>query len=97
MAPIQHRIHVRGHPGSSLAHIESEPAWGIGHQHRIGYKNQLYCRPGLTHPNDKEEPIVDKIYDGLKLKAQKGSLTNFRQLVYQQEVIASGTFLTWGW
>ena len=88
MAPIPHRVRVSNHPGSSIADIEGEPDWGVGHEHRIGYKNRQDRRAGITHAcdEDEDEPEVDKEYQELQARAQGGELTNFRQIFNEEKV-----------
>jgi len=90
MPPIPWRVSVQDHPGSSLADLRNEPDWDVGHQHRIGYKNNQDRVPGLTHAYDEsseedDETAVDHFED-LKDGAQDGNLTNFRDLVKNQTV-----------
>jgi len=94
MPAIPWRISVQDHPGSSFADLKNEPEWGVGHQHRVGYKNKQDRRPGLTHSQDEsyddEDETAQEHFQDLKNDAKKGTLTNFRDLVSQQEVSVHG-------
>jgi len=89
MPAIPWRISVHDHPGSSSSELKDEPEWGVGHQHRVGYKNKQDRRPGLTHAqdeSDEDDETAQEHFQDLKDDAKDGKLTNFRNLVSQQKV-----------
>lgn len=86
MAP---RARVADHPGSSQEDIESEPDWGLGRNHRIGFLNNDDRRPGLVHGADEQddeeeaELVAEQNEDVERLRSrrQHGELINFRDVM----------------
>ena len=94
MPPIQHRVTVRSHPGSTHQEISNEPDWGGGHEHRVGFRNLQNRVPGLTHSGDEREDsdesqdVVEeaaKKYHDFAEKVEEGKLVNFRDVINAQE------------
>lgn len=95
MAPHAHprTTVVNPHPGSSAEEIANEPNWGVGHQHRVGYRNRSYRVPGLTHdPEHDDAPSKAEIDAARKQRAAlqrditEKKLLNFRDLIARQKV-----------
>ena len=96
MPPLSYPVKVKYHPGSSLQDIEAEPAWGFGHEHRVGFRNAQDRVPGLTHSGDEhwEDHDANKVietgkatekYHEFQEKIEGGKLMNFRDVVNAQE------------
>ena len=82
-------VTVQPHPGSSTQDIANEPEWGLGHEHRIGFKNRSNRLPGITHKEDRHhEDAVEEEKEQAQLQeeAKEGKLLNFRDLIQHQEV-----------
>lgn len=83
-------IHVRHHPGSSAEEIANEPDWGVGHNHRAGFRNRDNRVAGLTHhEHDAEIEQAGKDLEYLRKEAEKGDLLNFRDVILHQKVCHS--------
>lgn len=81
-------VTVQPHPGSSTQDIANEPEWGLGHEHRIGFKNRSNRLPGITHKEDRHhEDAVEEEKEQAQLQeeAKEGKLLNFRDLIQHQE------------
>ena len=82
-------VRVQDHPGSSKQDIANEPDWGVGHQHRVGFRNKGNRVPGLIHDNqdyDDEIKNARKLRKELKDEEATGQLVNFRDLILHQPV-----------
>lgn len=93
MPPIPYSVSVKDHPGSSREDIENEPQWDVGHNHRVGFKNNQNRTAGLTHtqdePEEDEEVETEEArqrFDELKKRAKKGDLLNFRDILNNEKV-----------
>lgn len=81
-------LHVQEGPGSSRKEVADEPDWGVGHQHRVGFRNKTQRVPGLVH----DEEYLDEIANAQKLREElnddelAGELVNFRDLIEHQPV-----------
>ena len=94
-APPARSAEVTGHPGSTAAEIASEPDWGTGHQHRVGFVNAAGRRAGLTHDgdfevnNEDEKRFVEEAmrkYRETRERTKEGDLVNFDQVMQAQTV-----------
>ncbi|PVH68719.1 molybdopterin binding oxidoreductase [Cadophora sp. DSE1049] len=96
MLPIPHPVTVRYHPGSALQEVMNEPAWGFGHNHRVGFRNKHNRLPGLTHSGDEHDEdwhVREDIqaseaagrYQEFREEVKKGKLVSFRDIVNAQE------------
>ncbi|KAM0811418.1 hypothetical protein AB5N19_11774 [Seiridium cardinale] len=80
-------------PGSSVKEIENEPNWGVGHNHRIGYKNDQSRFAGLTHDGDEHwgsdeekrfaEDAMER-YRKLRQRYNRSELLNFQDIMEAQ-------------
>jgi nitrate reductase (NAD(P)H) len=98
-APPATTATVTSHPGSTADEILQEPAWGAGHQHRIGFVNRSGRVAGFTHDGDHDEDdheFVEKAqrkYRDLRAREGRGDLVNFEDVMKDQTVGAP--LLTW--
>ncbi|KAI9746937.1 MAG: hypothetical protein M1835_002315, partial [Candelina submexicana] len=90
---MPYNIRVQQHPGSTTQEIRDEPDWGLGHQHRVGFKNRQDRRPGLTHgevvfSHNEEEKFkaeAKKELEDLTNRIKKGELVNFRDIINSEK------------
>ena len=92
MPPVDWKVNVKNHPGSTSEDLENEPDWGVGgHEHHTGFYNrQQHRRPGLTHSGDEvlddsDEEALKKLAD-LRKREERGDLVNFRDVIEGDEV-----------
>ncbi|QLI74239.1 Nitrate reductase [Metarhizium brunneum] len=80
------KVKVQPHPGSSVHDIATEPNWGVGHEHRVGYRNSSNRLPGLTDDGDYHAEIEQAQLARKELEEEitHGTLINFRQLIEHQ-------------
>lgn len=80
---------VVAHVGSSAEEIANEPDWGVGHNHRVGFRNRDNRIAGLTHLDDEYDAEIEQARKDLAYlrdEAEKGGLINFRDAIQHQEV-----------
>lgn len=82
------KVKVQPHPGSSEHDIATEPSWGVGHEHRVGYRNSSNRLPGLTEDGDYHAEIEQAQLARKELEEEitHGTLINFRHLIEHQPV-----------
>ncbi|BGP28286.1 hypothetical protein JCM10296v2_000018 [Rhodotorula toruloides] len=101
MSHRQHRVVVKGHPGSSAQEIEDEPDWSGGHQHRVGFRNRDDRAPGLAlgssieideagQAQEQERHAEDVAHVKAQLETlgeerSEGRLVTFREIVERQD------------
>ncbi|KJK76320.1 hypothetical protein H634G_08380 [Metarhizium anisopliae BRIP 53293] len=80
------KVKVQPHPGSSEHDIATEPSWGVGHEHRVGYRNSSNRLPGLTEDGDYHAEIEQAQLARKELEEEitHGTLINFRHLIEHQ-------------